>query len=306
MKLAILTGILAVQVLVVGIVFAFQFQTPEKPGLFLEFDPSMVDALSVVTPEETIELRKLEDQWQLSERFPADQTKVEKLIEKLADLDAGWPVATSGSTAERFEVTSDNFQKHVTLKSKDDVVAEFYLGTSPGYQRVHARTDGPVHSVKLSNYEFGSNASAWLNKQLLRPEGRLGRIEKTGEFVLTQGDEGWSADLEGELDVSQVNAFAERFSNLTVFEINEAVLPSDPKSSYTLLDEAGEMTIDLYFVEEDEDWVAVSSRVEGQFGISTYIAEDMNKDFADLIAESEEDDESADTDSDNSSEEDTD
>ncbi|MCY4657077.1 MAG: DUF4340 domain-containing protein [Gammaproteobacteria bacterium] len=291
MKVSILLGALAVQVLIIGIVFAAQFQSPEGPGQFLDFDPSSVNAMTIVSDEETVDLRKNDELWELSNGLPADQNKISDLIEKISNLNAGWPVATSASTAERFEVTEENFQKRVTLKSNDNVLADFFLGTSPGYQRVHARTDGPVYSVKLSNYEFGSKASSWLNKQLLRPEGRINRIEKIGNFVLTHSDEGWTASEEGELDSGSVESFVQRFTNLTVYEIDESELPAVPRSSFVLLDESGEFEIDLFFVEEEEDWLATSSRVAGQFGISTYIAEDMDQEFEDLLVEVEEESE---------------
>ena len=294
MKVPVLIGLLAVQIIVIGIVFALQFRTPEEPSLFLDFDPSTVDRMTVVSGEETVELQKNADAWELPAGLPADQDKVEDLIEKMAELKAGWPVATSQSTAERFEVTEDTFQKHVMLESGDDVVADFYLGTSPGYQRVHARIDGPVYSVKLSNYEFGSKASSWLNKQLLRPEGRLSRIERVGGFVLTRGDEGWAASQEGELDTTTVDSFTQRFTNLSVYDISTAELPNVPNASFVLLDESGELELDMYYLEEDEDWVATSNRVEGQFGVSTYIAEDMTKVFEDLLVKDETEEETED------------
>lgn len=287
MKIPVLIGGLAVQIIVIGIVFALQYQSPEEPSLFLDFDAGMVDRMTVVSSDETVELQKNADSWELLDGLPADHDKVEDLIEKMAGLQAGWPVATSQSTAERFEVTEDSFQKHVVLHSGEDVVADFYLGTSPGYQRVHARIDGPVYSVKLSNYEFGSKASSWLNKQLLRPEGRLSRIERVGGFVLTRGDEGWNAAQEGELDTALVDSFAQRFTNLSVYDISTAELPNDPRASFVLLDESGELELDMYYLEEDEDWVATSSRVEGKFGVSTYIAEDMSKEFEDLLVKDE-------------------
>ena len=294
MKVPVLIGLLAVQIIVIGIVLALQYRTPEEPSLFLEFDPATVDRMTVISSEETVELQKNADAWELQDGLPADHDKVEDLIEKIAELEAGWPVATSQSTAERFEVTEDSFQKHVLLHSGDDAVADFYLGTSPGYQRVHARIDGPVYSVKLSNYEFGSKASSWLNKQLLRPEGRLSRIERVGGFVLTHGDEGWAASQDGDLDNTTVDSFTQRFTNLSVYDISTAELPNVPNASFVLLDESGELELDMYYLEEDEDWVATSNRVKGQFGISTYIAEDITKEFEDLLVKDETEEETED------------
>jgi len=60
----------------------------------------------------------------------------------------------------------------VTLSSDGEALAEFYLGTSPGYQRVHARAvdSDDVFSVELSNYELGVKVDSWMDKTLLATE----------------------------------------------------------------------------------------------------------------------------------------
>ena len=282
--------------LIVGVVLAWNVRPPEEPEAFFDFNPDEISAIEILTEEDTINVQKVEDAWQLADGKPADSEKVSDVLDKLVNASTGWPVATSTTTAERFEVTEGSFQKRLTLRADDDVVADAYFGTSPGYRKVHvSRVDGgPVYAIEFSNYELGSDNSSWLNKSLLRPEGSLQRLAHAGEYVLNLVDDEWVADDGSELDNDTVEKVIGRFENLNVYTISDAELPAEPKARLTWTDDDGEATILLYHLEDEDDWVATSDRVAGQYGISTYIAEDMAKTLDDLLPPSEEDDTAAD------------
>ena len=269
---------------------------PEEPEAFFDFDPDAISAIEILTEEDTINVHKVDDAWQLADGKPADSEKVSDVLDKLVNASTGWPVATSATTAERFEVTEGSFQKRLTLRTEDDVVGDAYFGTSPGYRKVHvSRVDGgPVYAIEFSNYELGSDNSSWLNKSLLQPEGSLQRLAHAGEYVLNLVDDEWVADDGSELDIDTVEKVIGRFENLNVYTISDAELPAEPKARLTWTDDYGEATILLYHLEDEDDWVATSDRVAGQYGISTYIAEDMAKTLDDLLPPSEEDDTAAD------------
>ena len=289
MNRAMLAGLLALQVLVVGVVLAWNLRDPAAPEAFFTFDPDTVTSLQVETEGLVINVSKQEAGWQLADGKPADDSKVVDVLDKLANAATGWPVATSASTAERFEVTEEKFQKRLTLQADEDIVADAYFGTSPSYRKVHvsAVDGGPVYAIEFSNYELGSDHAAWLDKNLLRPKGALRRLEHGGEYVLNHTDDAWVAESEAELDEDEVENVIQRFENLTVYDISDATLPEEPKALLTWTDDDGATTLSLYYLEEDEDWVATSDRVEGQYGISTYIAEDMAKTLNDLLVEVE-------------------
>lgn len=290
MNRAMLAGLLALQVLIVGVVLAWNLQDPEAPEAFFTFDPDLVTSLKVETDGLTINVDKHADSWLLADGKPADDSKVVEVLDKLANASTGWPVATSASTADRFEVTEQKFQKRLTLQADDEIVADAYFGTSPGYRKVHVSDadGGPVFAIEFSNYELGSDYAAWLDKNLLRPQGALQRLEHQGEYVLNHSDDAWVSESEAELDAEEVENVIRRFENLTVYDISDAELPDEPKALLTWTDDGGATTLSLYFLEEEEDWVATSDRVEGQYGISTYIAEDMAKTLDDLLVQAEE------------------
>ena len=270
---------LAIQLAAIGVLLAVQSGSAVEPEPFLSFDAETIDALSVANDEGTVQLAKTDDGWELPDGIPADGSKVDEVVEKLADASGGWPVASQSSTAERFEVTEQNHQRHLVLKAGEETVADLYLGTSPGYRKAHARLvdDDDVYAITFSNYEAGVKASDWLDKSLLRAEGSIAAVERLDAFALTKDDEGtWSAADGATLDQAKVETFAGRFTGLSVLGINEAELPEVPKAVFSLQDDAGTLTFSLYHLEEDDDYVATSDRVAGSYEISSYIAEQMD------------------------------
>ena len=227
-----LIAALAIQLAVVAALIAVKSGGSVEPEPFLEFDADAVDALSVSGGQGEVALAKKDDAWQLPEGLPADGAKVDGVIEKLADAAGGWPVATSASVHERFELTEDNHQRRVKLSAGGDTVADIYLGTSPGYRKTHARRadDDDIYAITFANYEAGMKESDWLDKSLLRPDGALTglRYDGTGAespaplFALTKNEEGvWTAASGAALDQTKVETLAGRFTGLTVTGVSE-------------------------------------------------------------------------------------
>ena len=279
---------LAVQVVIIAALLAARSGAVTEPEAFLSLDASTVDAVSVSNDEGTVNLVKAGDAWQLPEGLPADSSKVERVLETLSDAAGGWPVASQASTAERFEVADDNHQRHVTLKAGDNTLADFYLGTSPGYRKSHARhaDDDDIYAITFSNYEAGVKESDWLDKSLLRPQGSLTGVERLDGFALRKDDDGmWTAADGTELDQGKAETFAGRFHGLSVTGVSEAGLPDAPQLTFALTDEAGTQTLRIFHLETDDDYVAVSDRVPGAYSMSSYIAEQMDETIAGLMSE---------------------
>lgn len=292
----VLGALLAGQLLIVAALLAARAGGVSEPEPFLAFDAGAADALEVGNAEGSVRLERGGDEWTVGGGLPADSDKVSEVIDKLANAAGGWPVATSGSTAERFEVTGDSHQRRIRVLAGEDALADVYLGTSPGYRKVHARHagGGDVYAIEFSNYEAGVKAGDWLERSLLRPEGTLSRIERAGDdgFALSRlAEGGWQAASGEALDQAEVNTFVGRFTNLNVTGVSDADLAEASAVKYLLSDDGGVQEIDLYQVEE-EDYVAVSSRVDGRFEVSSYIAERLDVTLADLLVQDEDESES--------------
>ena len=287
---------LAIQLAAIGVLLAVRSGSAVEPEPFLSFDAATIDGLTIANNDGTVTLARTDAGWELPEGIPADASKVDEVVEKLANASGGWPVASQASTAERFEVTEENHQRHLVLKAGEETVAALYLGTSPGYRKAHARLvdDDDIYAITFSNYEAGVKASDWLDKSLLRAEGSIAAVQRVDAFALTKDEEGtWSAASDAILDQGKVETLAGRFTGLSVLGINEAELPDAPKAVFAVQDDAGTLRFSLYHLEEDDDYVATSDRVPGSYEISSYIAEQMDVTIAALGPDQPEEDEEA-------------
>ena len=259
--------------------------------------------------------------WRLENSLPADHDKVNDLLDKLADLAAPWPVATSVDSAERFEVTEDKHQRRLLLEDADGVVADVFLGTSPGYRRVHARAadEDEVYSIDFSNYEAPTDADQWLDKALLAAAGDPISIIHEGSWHLTRTEgaeadgaaHAEEADASGEdaepgqsdiaaaevdrvqwlidggpADPAAADQLVRRFQDLRVLGTAEAA--GESKAVFLVTDDDGEHRLELFHEEDDEKYNVISSRREGRFELATYVAEQMLVEASDLLPGSEE------------------
>ena len=289
---------LAIQLALVAVLLAVRSGDVEVPAPFLRFDAATVDSLSVGNAEGQVALSKSGGAWLLPDGAPADSSKVEDVIGKLADAAPGWPVATTASAAERFEVVEGDHQRQLVLKAGDETVADIYLGTSPGYRKTHARRsdDDDVYAITFSNYEAGVKASDWLDKSLLRAAGTVQSLRRAGGFALAKDDDGmWQAQSGAEIDQGKATTLAGRFTGLTVLDIVAAALPDEPAATFVLTDDDGELTFKLFQLEGDE-YAVTGSRAPGAYEISSYVAEQMDVALADIAPDPAEEPDATDED----------
>lgn len=291
MKQYLLMALVAAQIVIVVAIWLIGLQGPKDPEPFLQFEMDSVDSLTISGSDESISLSLEDEQWRLPDGNPADTRKVERVLERLAQTAVDWPVATSESTAKRFEVTKDSFQKQISVLAGDEILADVYIGTSPSFRKVHARSvdGGPIYAIEFSNHEAGTTLNSWLDKSLLRPEGSIGSLERVDSYVLTKDEGEWSSEDGTELDQSEVRDYVERFEDLSVFELSEADLAeTDPSGQIVITDDEGPYTLTVYYVESSEDWVVHSDREVGHYGLASYIGSEILKDLEDLVSDEEE------------------
>ncbi len=292
----ILGAILLAQLVIVALVWGLQSRPGDVPSVFLGFDARSVDSLTVADADSAVTVVRADGEWQLSSDgastgLPADAGKIDGVLQKLSGAGAGWPVATSESAMERFEVVEEAHQRHVTIAAGDETLADIYLGTSPTFGKVHARhaAGGPVYAITFSNYEAGAKQSDWLRKSLLQPEGEMRSVARKSadaEWTLTSTDTGWTT--EGlELDQDETTTFVDRLGRLNVLDLVDAELPPQPSVRFTVADDAGSHELALFAL-EDDDYAATSNRYEGVFGVSSYIAEQLSVPLEDLLVDAAE------------------
>lgn len=305
-RIGLLSALLGVQLLIIAaVLFVESGAADGNAGPWLEFDPATVDEIRIAgAADQGVAIERDGETWRLEGGLPADAVKVDEVLERLAGLDAPFPVATSAAARERFEVTEDDHQRHVVLSAGGETVADVYLGTSPGYQQVHARRagDDDVFAVGLSNFQVPAAPDQWLDKTLLQARGEVQAVARRGAWILRRAGEGWQVGGPGE--AAEVTAAAEqaaadlvrRFSELRVMGAADAASAAEAAAEFDVTDADGQYVLTLYEDAGGSAYVVTSSRRDGHFELAGYLAEQMLVERSALLGvqDQEDDDESSD------------
>jgi len=216
----ILTLALALQLLLV--VAVFWPRSDEAEGLartaLVELDAAAVDRIAVEDADSSVLLGRSGDGWVLPDYhgLPVDKQKLQRVLRDLPALPRGWPVARSGGAAERFEVGEQSFQRHVTWFGGETAAGEIYLGTSPGFRKVHTRIAGsdPVYAVEFNTFDLPVQPAEWLDKTLLRvsnPDAITG-----ADYSLRKDGDNWTGQREQVPESAEVDKLVNGLSSLRV------------------------------------------------------------------------------------------
>ena len=276
-----LACLLAVQILIIAFLWMRSDSVDEARATFVSFVASEVNVIELKDGDKTIVLSSSQGEWQVDDQ-PADELAVASFLTKLGELDAQWPVASTASSRRRFEVDENNFQRFVRLLSDEDVLAEFYLGTSPGYEKVHARAVGSnnIFSLALSNYEVAVNRDHWLDKLLFAttktPVGvhiDYADDEQT-DASLVHGDEGWLFNG-GPADQAAASNYANRFSNLRILGLSDSQAKTDQVARFTLTIKDKQVQFLLLSQADTEDYLLQRDDDNSLYRLASYTAEQI-------------------------------
>jgi len=195
---------------------------PDTP--FFEMKADQVTALEIIGPQkERVVLEKSGTGWIIQDSYgaPAGDEQVKALLDKLAELKKGLAVATTAGAAKRFKVADDQFERHVILREKDQIVGEFYVGTSPGFRQIHIRKAGTdeVFAVALSTFELETGVPPWLDKNPFKLKKEDIVSLSFPDFALQKKDEKWQMEglEEGrETDSKAVDELVNKVADLTI------------------------------------------------------------------------------------------
>ena len=134
----------------------------------LAIDSDAVDRLVIADGDTETVLVRQGDGWRLPalDDSPADNALVQAALDQVAATRIQWPVTTTAASHERFDVAADDYQRKVQLFSGDRLVGGFYLGTAPGFRRVHLRNleGDEVYVVEMKVSDLPATADAWLDQ----------------------------------------------------------------------------------------------------------------------------------------------
>jgi len=195
-----------------------------------------------------LRMDKVGEQWMLpaSDNFPADNTRVQALLDKLINLQRGWPEATTAEAASRFKVADNGFAHKLTLLQDGKPAHTIYFGTSPSLRKLYLRVDKEVeiHSLTLTAQDLEPKAESWIDTTVLhlKPE-HIVRVHLPG-LVLERTKDGLQPVglQEGEKVIKErLDALVNRLTQLTISNI----LGKEDKAEYGLDAPVLQYSIDL-------------------------------------------------------------
>ena len=220
----------------------------DDSGFFLDLNAGQMDKIIIQEKDSVSTLLKQDGKWMLPalKGLPADPTKVKALLGKLANLQGGWPVATTGSSHERFEVSEHRHQRRLQLYQAEQLRADVYIGTSPGFRKVHARNaeSESVYAVKLNTFDMPTNGDDWLDKNLLSVTDITGIGVEGYRWVM--GSKGWQIENGDGLapDTEVMQKLISALENLKVLGISDEGVADD---AMVVSIELGDQTFDYHF-----------------------------------------------------------
>lgn len=158
------------------------------------------------------------EQWLLPERenLPADAEQIDALLHDLTNQAGSWPVARSSAARQRFQVADYYYQKRLKLFSGGEELGTVYLGTSPGFRKVHARnaSQSAIYSIPVNGFEVPAVTESWLDPKLLQVRVPL-RID-TDLYNLYFDNGRWRSATGGRPDKTELEALLAALKNLQV------------------------------------------------------------------------------------------
>ncbi len=293
-RLPLLAALLIVQLLIIAAVVLVGEESGDA-ALLLELEPEAVTGLEIEDGEgATVMAVRADGGWTV-DGLPADGDKLLDAIEALGAGRAAWPVATSAGARERFEVEDDAFQRRVQLTLAEADPVTLYLGTSPGFRRVHARREGEdaIYSIDFGVHQLPTDLDDWLDKGLLQSSGLEGIVFDDGRRLQLDAEGAWRLD-DAATDAEAVMGFVERIEGLTVLgrheepiggnggetaedagEAGTASVPAIASGSLSLETAAGSQRLDFRFNADADEYVVTSDRHPGAYRVASYLVEQM-------------------------------
>jgi Domain of unknown function (DUF4340) len=273
-----LTLILTIQCGIIAAVYWPQIN-PENtatPHQLTQADPDQVDEIHINDDQDNLTiLLRTADGWILPNEgdLPADASRVQELLAGLSPQRNLTPVAQTAAARQRFQVASYHYQRRVVIFAKGQLMDTVYLGTAPGYRKIHARNDGAeqIYSINFNGYDAPAESTAWLDRSLLQQRVPL-NISSDLYDLRREGDQ-WLSGWDTAPDEREMEALLGALSNLQVEGIAEQDMQRDlataePDLGLTINSLSGQQSLELYSIQGQH--FVYSSRYRLFFSISAY------------------------------------
>ncbi|MDG1944254.1 MAG: DUF4340 domain-containing protein [Halioglobus sp.] len=212
------------------------------------------------------------------ENLPADAAKVDALLEGIINQPADWPIGVSAAARQRFQVVDYHFQKRLSFFSDGSELGSIFLGSSPGFRKVHARNQSQdaIYGITFNAFDAPSFDDAWLDPRLLQLRSLL-RIDADLYSVSFENGT-WLSGIGRTPDQQELEALVGAFRSLMIEGVADQGMQRDLSVTeadlrFTIESLAGTVTLEL-FSTEDQHFIH-SSEFAQFFKISTYDFEQL-------------------------------
>lgn len=163
-------------------------------------------------------LHKVGDHWLLPELegLPANTEMVNQLLDGIISAGNNWPVAESVAARQRFQVASYYYQRRIKLLGDHQLLGTFFLGTSPGFRKVHARNEAQsaIYSLQFNAFDAPGASGHWLDRKLLQIRTPIA-ITADG-YSLQRQDSEWRSGMGQVPDERELEALLSALRSLQV------------------------------------------------------------------------------------------
>ncbi|MCZ6830778.1 MAG: DUF4340 domain-containing protein [Gammaproteobacteria bacterium] len=279
----ILSMLLAAQLVLVAIMFWPESSRTDSESntALMSFDSAGITRIVVSDKETSLVLSRLSQGWALPEyhKLPADPDKIASALQTLPRLSRGWPMAQTQGARQRFEVAEDNYQRKLQFASDTDTFSTVYLGTSPGFRKVHARLDGEdaIYAVEFNTFDLPVTESGWLDKTLLQ----LSEVNAVQglDYQLNRNGDDWRMAA-GETPVqATVDGLINGLQSLQVngsVDIAIAAILRDTEAPPTLTVGSGDKTYEYRLFEIKDAYYLKRSDIDIYFSVSALDYDRLN------------------------------
>ena len=286
-----------------------QYELPKLDTLPIE----NIQKVEIKKAEGLLSLTKEGDNWFLSsERYPADEEKIKKVLETISQLTLTEMVSQS-KNYQRYSL-SDNERIEVKAFGKGQLIREFLVGKNTaayGHTFVKLNDDDRVYQAKGAFHnEFDKKIDELRDKKVLTfDSSEISQVEilaggKTYQFVKSTKKADPGQDKEGkplpaveevvwlskdgiEGDKSKIDSYINRLSNLTCSEYIADKKPEDFKNPELTITLKGNRDYSISIFpkvnKDDTNIPAVSSETPYVFMLSSHVADNFTKDVQGLV-----------------------
>ena len=262
----ILAGVLALQIILVAVVFWPRSAASVAGGepLFPGVEADQIARLTVSDAKgETIQLARNMGEWVLPEAddYPAMESKVSALLDKIVALKTDRLVAQTSASHKRLKVADGDFERRIEFEVADGTTYALYLGSSPSYGSSHVRANGrdEVYLASLSISDAGVTAPLWLDTLY---------FSLTQDQIVAMTLENRNGRFEFEKDEAGTWTMKDLAANETFNENNLKSLVSRV-SSVRMLRPLGKVEQDGYGLKDPNAVITVKTR-DDQGNVKTY------------------------------------